>query len=179
LLADPDEAMYREYEQTVARVDTLEQTWHDGMRNSSRARDETRQRHLDALAIEREQIVEERDRQLAAQAARAAAMEELIAEREQLIIRRDETIAGKTGFSKQPISVPRRSSSSSLTANGSSSSATPSSPPSTGGRDGGGACRGARLATRRRQRAHCRSRTSHRRARAPDCGARRAARCGQ
>lgn len=66
LLADPTEAMYREFMLTVARTGTLER-----------------------LVDEREKLVVERDRQLSALAARAGSMEKLIAERERLIAERD------------------------------------------------------------------------------------------
>jgi len=93
LLADPDDAMYREYEQTVSRAATLEQLTME--RQAILADRDRHIRHLETLAIEREHIVEERDRQLAGQSARASAMEKLIAEREQLVVLRDKVIAEK------------------------------------------------------------------------------------
>jgi ubiquinone/menaquinone biosynthesis C-methylase UbiE len=87
LLADPDEAMYREYTLTVARGRTLEQLVVE--RDRQLSMHDVRIRHLEALIAERESIVAERDRQLFALAARTATMEKLIAQRERLIIERD------------------------------------------------------------------------------------------
>ena len=87
LLADPDEAMYREYTLTVARGRTLEQLVDE--RDRQLSMHDGRMQHLEALIAERESIVAERDRQLSALAARAATMEKLIAQRERLIIERD------------------------------------------------------------------------------------------
>jgi ubiquinone/menaquinone biosynthesis C-methylase UbiE len=87
LLADPDEAIYREYEQTVSRGATLEQLVRE---REALVTERDRQLlarndqvvHLESLLAQREQIIEERDRQLAAQSVRAASMEQLISQRD-------------------------------------------------------------------------------------------------
>lgn len=84
LLADPDDAMYREYELTVARAATLGQLVDERDRQLSSR--ESRMQHGEAVIVER-------DRQLAASATRATTMEKLIAERERLIVERDGQIA--------------------------------------------------------------------------------------
>jgi ubiquinone/menaquinone biosynthesis C-methylase UbiE len=80
LLADPDDAMYREYALTVARTRTLERLVDERDR-------QLLSRHSSMQPLEG--LIAERDRQLSALAARAATMEKLIAERERLIVERD------------------------------------------------------------------------------------------
>lgn len=91
LLADPDDAMYQEYEATVARARTLEALV--GERDRQLSAHDRRMRQFEALLAEREALIAERDRQLSTLAARTGAMEKLIAERERLIVERDGQIA--------------------------------------------------------------------------------------
>jgi SAM-dependent methyltransferase len=100
LLADPAEEMYREYEQTVVRVDALEKVARQREkivfeRDAQLAQLAERSGRLEKLALERAAVVEERDRQLAAQSLRAQRMEALIVERESVIARRDEEAAAR------------------------------------------------------------------------------------
>jgi SAM-dependent methyltransferase len=88
LLADPDEAIYREYEQTVSRGAMLEQLVREREalvteRDRQLVDRNAQVAHLEALLAERERIIEERDRQLAAQSARAVSMEQVISHRDQ------------------------------------------------------------------------------------------------
>ncbi|MEP7084735.1 MAG: class I SAM-dependent methyltransferase, partial [Betaproteobacteria bacterium] len=62
LLADPDDAMYREYAQSIVRGMTLEQLV--GERDQQLSSHDQRLAHLEALILEREAIVTQRDRQL-------------------------------------------------------------------------------------------------------------------
>lgn len=94
LLADPDDAMYREYTQTVGRASRLEKLVDDREkivveRDRELLLCDGRMQHLEALIAERETIVTERDLQLSALADRAGTMERLIAERERLVVERD------------------------------------------------------------------------------------------
>jgi hypothetical protein len=83
LFADPDETIYREFEQTVSRVRALESlTRERDAQLNARAAEIA---HLETLSSERERIVEERDRQLEAQAARAELMEKVIGERDETL----------------------------------------------------------------------------------------------
>ena len=86
LMADPDETIYREFEQTVSRVGTLERLTQE--RDAQLRARAAQIAHLEALAVERERIVVERDRQLEAQSARAQKMESVIAEREKTLAER-------------------------------------------------------------------------------------------
>lgn len=90
LLADPDDAMYREYTQSIVRGQTLERLVEE--RDQQLALHDKRMRHFEALIGEREAIIAERDRQLSAAAARSATMEKLLAQREHLIEERDRQI---------------------------------------------------------------------------------------
>jgi SAM-dependent methyltransferase len=90
LLADPDDAMYREYTLTVARARTLEHLVDE--RDRQLSLHDSRMQHLETLIAKREAIIAERDRQLSASAARAGTMEKLIAKRERLIVERDSQI---------------------------------------------------------------------------------------
>jgi hypothetical protein len=88
LLADPDEVIYREYEQTVSRAATLEQLVRERealvTERDRQLRDRNDQvAYLESLLAERERIIEERDRQLTAQSVRAVSMEQLISQRDQ------------------------------------------------------------------------------------------------
>ena len=90
LLADPVDAMYREYTLTVARAMRLERLVDE--RDRQLSLHDSRMQHLETLIAEREAIIAERDRQLSASAARAGIMEKLIAKRERLIVERDSQI---------------------------------------------------------------------------------------
>lgn len=94
LLADPEDAIYQGYEQTIARTRMLESLVTDRERHVvERDRQlllsDGRMQQLEGLIAKRDAIVVERDRQLSALADRADAMERLIAERERLIVERD------------------------------------------------------------------------------------------
>ena len=95
LLADPDDAMYREYTQSIVRGRSLEQLVEE--RDEQLSHHDGRIMHFEALLAERETIIEERDRQLSALAARAATMEQLLAEREQVIEERDRQLDAANG----------------------------------------------------------------------------------
>lgn len=99
LLADPDDAMYREYTQSIVRGRTLEQLVEE--RDEQLSHHDGRIAHFEALLGEREAIIEERDQQLSALAARAATMEKLLAEREHLIGERDRQLGAANGFAAQ------------------------------------------------------------------------------
>lgn len=87
LLADPEDAMYREYTQSIGRGKTLEQLV--GERDQQLFSHDQRLAHLEALILDREAIVAQRDRQLTELSTRSATMEKLLTEREQLIVERD------------------------------------------------------------------------------------------
>jgi SAM-dependent methyltransferase len=98
LLADPDDTMYREYERTVARANVLERLTMERealieSRDRALAERATQIAHLESLAVLRLAIIEERDRQIAAQAERATQLEAVVIDRDREAARRDERIA--------------------------------------------------------------------------------------
>jgi SAM-dependent methyltransferase len=108
LLADPTEAMYREFMLTVTRTGTLERlvdereklvverdrqlTLHDSWIQHLEALIAERDRQLSALAA-RERLIDERDRQLAAANNLIAERERLIAERDGQLVRANDRLA--------------------------------------------------------------------------------------
>lgn len=90
-LADPDGAMYREYEGTVARVGALERLIES--RDRALAERAAHIAHLESLALVRLATINERDRQLDEQAERAQQLEAVVVERDREAAHRDERIA--------------------------------------------------------------------------------------
>ncbi len=91
LLADPAEAMYGEYVNTVERASALERIVVE--REQQLGQREVQMNHAETLLAQRESIIAERDGQLSAMARRATDMEALIVQRERVIVERDRELA--------------------------------------------------------------------------------------